>query len=1011
MEHKRKWAAWSLLITGIFVAIFASLYIKSDVEKIAKNEFSYSCNELSSKIIERLHAHAQVLQSGAAFFSVSDTVTREQWKAYIEESNISTNLPGIQGTGFSLNIPGDKLQQHIQKIRNQGFPEYTINPGGKRETYTSIIFLEPLSGRNLRAFGYDMFSEPVRREAMERARDMNVAAISGKVMLVQETDADVQAGNLMYVPVYRKGAKTNTIEQRRNAIIGWVYSPYRMDDLMTSILEGWKLHENKNFYLHIFDGQECTPKSMLFESHAPEEQKASEEIRFSIQIPVDFNGHRWTLVFTQRADNIFIYYISAWTVLFGGILISILLFSVIWSLINTEFRAKQIAEKLTSELIESEKRFQTIFEASPVPLLLTRVSDGIVILANKLLGELFNISITEAIGKKSPDYYVNSDDRNEILKVLTKDGSLYNREIHFKRTDGQLFWSLASFQTITIGNEQLILSGFYDITERKLAEETLHDSREDIYRLLNSMYEGAYGVDINGNCTFVNRAFLQILGYQNDHEVLGKHAHELFHHSHYDGSPYPSSECRMYRTLQTNQPINVSDEVFWRKDGVAIPVEYWSHPIEKDGVVIGSIATFIDITERKQVEDELIKAKEHAEESDRLKTSFLNNISHEIRTPFNGILGFLTILQEDNLTASESAEYINLINKSADRLMNTINDIVEISQIQAGQIKLLISETNIRKLISELYNSNKTDAEIKGLKFYINNDLPNNIECIYSDNVKLNSILTILIGNAIKFTLAGSVELGVRLVDKVDEHAEETHGRASLQRASLQFSVKDTGIGISENKQQAIFEKFMQADGSNTRQFEGSGLGLSIAKAYVEMLNGKIWVESDPEGKSGEKGSVFYFTIPYLIEPDEKIVIKNVIATEGAEDEINPEGSGLKILIAEDDEESAKLLALRVQTLSKEVINVQTGKEAVEACHNNPDIDLVLMDIKMPVMDGYEATRQIRKFNTDVIIIAQTAYALFGDKEKAIEAGCNDYISKPFKRDQLMVLVQKYFQK
>ncbi|MDO9613023.1 MAG: CHASE domain-containing protein, partial [Bacteroidota bacterium] len=179
MKQKRSWVAVALLITGFIVTIYATYYVKSDLDRIAKNEFTYSCNEISSKINNQLHAHAQVLRSGAAFISSSDTVTREEWKTFIDDSKLSLNLPGIQGTGFSLIVPENKLQQHIRKIRSEGFPDYTVKPEGRRETYTSIVFLEPFSGSNLSAFGYDMFSEPMRREAMERARDKNVAALSG----------------------------------------------------------------------------------------------------------------------------------------------------------------------------------------------------------------------------------------------------------------------------------------------------------------------------------------------------------------------------------------------------------------------------------------------------------------------------------------------------------------------------------------------------------------------------------------------------------------------------------------------------------------------------------------------------------------------------------------------------------------------------------------------------------------------------------------------------------------
>jgi signal transduction histidine kinase len=243
---------------------------------------------------------------------------------------------------------------------------------------------------------------------------------------------------------------------------------------------------------------------------------------------------------------------------------------------------------------------------------------------------------------------------------------------------------------------------------------------------------------------------------------------------------------------------------------------------------------------------ELIEAKEKAEESDRLKTAFLNNISHEIRTPFNGILGFLSIIQDHDLPDEEREEYVNIINQSADRLMNTINDIVELSHIQSGIVKLTVQETNIKKLLDELFDRFNTIAESKKLKFNINNDLPNNIASISTDGIKLKIILSNLIGNAFKFTKAGSIELGI------------------CQKGDwLEFSIKDSGIGFPENKIKVIFERFMQADVSQTREHEGLGLGLSIATAYVKMLGGKIWAKSE-EGK----GSTFFFTIKRNIKPE-----------------------------------------------------------------------------------------------------------------------------------------------
>jgi len=326
--------------------------------------------------------------------------------------------------------------------------------------------------------------------------------------------------------------------------------------------------------------------------------------------------------------------------------------------------------------------------------------------------------------------------------------------------------------------------------------------------------------------------------------------------------------------------------------------------------------------------------------------------------------------------------------------MNTINDIVEISQIQTRQLQPLLSEIFIKNLSDDLNLRFKYDAEKKGLSFTFNNNLPDNIHQITTDCNKLYSILSIIIGNSIKFTEKGSIEFGCNL--KTNIQSTEVN-----RRYELEFYVKDTGIGIPEDKLTLIFERFMQADVSSTRRFEGSGLGLAIAKAYVEMLGGNIWVDSI-EGKY----SVFYFTIPFYNEILETKIEESVDLSKIEAKSIK----NLKVLIAEDDEISLMLLKMMVASFSEEVLKATSGIEAVEICRNNPDIGLIFMDIKMSKMDGYEATKLIRQFNKDVIIIAQSAHAFRGDREKAIEAGCNEFVEKPIKNDKLIKILNNYYQ-
>jgi signal transduction histidine kinase len=404
------------------------------------------------------------------------------------------------------------------------------------------------------------------------------------------------------------------------------------------------------------------------------------------------------------------------------------------------------------------------------------------------------------------------------------------------------------------------------------------------------------------------------------------------------------------------------------------------------------LVTLSDITNQKQTECELTKAKEQAEESERLKSAFLANMSHEIRTPMNGILGFAELLKDHKLRGEEQQKYIGIIEKSGNRLLNIINNIISLSKIESHQIEVSVTDTNVNEQIEFIYQFFKLEAEQKNLLLTYQNALSVNDAYIKTDMEKLYAVLTNLVKNAIKFTQTGSIEFGYTLKDKF-----------------LEFYVKDTGPGIPDEQKEIIFERFRQGSESLSRNYEGAGLGLSISKGYVEILGGKIWVKNNPEvnslnGNQINTGSIFYFTLPAhtLIKSDK------LIADTATDNEIKEPGKKLKILIVDDDKTSELLLRKIFKKDSKEFLYVPNGIEAIKTCKNNPDIDLILMDMKLPRMNGYEATRKIREFNSEVIIIAQTAYALPGDRENSILAGCNDYISKPINRIAIRNMVNSY---
>ena len=382
---------------------------------------------------------------------------------------------------------------------------------------------------------------------------------------------------------------------------------------------------------------------------------------------------------------------------------------------------------------------------------------------------------------------------------------------------------------------------------------------------------------------------------------------------------------------------------------------------------------------------ELMNAKVKAEESDRLKSAFLTNMSHEIRTPMNSILGFTNLLIDPNLSESDKELFADNIQSGSDRLLNTIDNIIEASRIEASQLKSSNSNFCINKLIEEIYNRFNSDNTNTRIEFSFSNGLPKAESSIFSDKSKISVILTNLIKNAFKFTKEGAINFGYRKKDNF-----------------LEFYVVDTGVGVPIERQDAIFNLFVQSDIEDRNAYQGSGLGLFIAKSYVELLGGRIWIKSNLE-----TGSSFYFTIPCQYDQSEESGLVSGVNDVSLKDS----SAELKILIVEDDMNSDVYLTAIVGNLTKHILHASDGMEAVNICQQQMDIDLILMDLKMPVMNGIDAIKKIREFNKDVYIIAQTAYALVGDRENAIQAGCNDYVSKPVKKDELLAKIAKYSNK
>jgi len=654
------------------------------------------------------------------------------------------------------------------------------------------------------------------------------------------------------------------------------------------------------------------------------------------------------------------------------------------------------------KLAEEELRLHSEMMKNMVEgVYLIGLDDVLIKYANPEFEKMFGYKKGEMIGKhasivNAPTDKDPTETAKEIMKTIDDTGE-WHGEIKNIKKDGTSFWCSANVSTFKHSKfGEVLIAVHADITQRKQAEiemitakEKAEESEEKYRKLVNLVQGGIWVIDKHNATSFVNPSMARMLGYPAD-EMHGK---SLFDFMDETGIKIANKNLERRQAGIQEQ----HDFEFICKNGERMIASLETAPImDKSGNYDGAIAAVMNITERKLAEVALNQAKEKAEESDRLKSAFLANMSHEIRTPMNGILGFTDLLKEPGLSGKEQKKFISIIEKSGTRMLNTINDIVDISKIESGLVEVSFSDVNLNSLLDELFEFFIPEAENKNIQFSITSRLPEQNALIKSDKVKLNAILTNLIKNAIKYTDSGKIEFGVSTssTSKNKAVSELVQGRSDI----LKFYVKDTGIGIPVERQKAIFDRFVQADIEDKKAYQGSGLGLAISKAYVEMLGGEIFVES-----KGGVGTQFYFTLPFDAGD-------NKTGDKKMEGSTIPQAmkEGLKILIVEDDEDVISYLRIVLERYQKEMLISNTGMDAVEKCREHPDIDIILMDIKMPGIDGYETTRQIRAFNMEVIIIAQTAYALEGDKKKAIASGCNDYISKPIRANALKQMIVKY---
>jgi PAS domain S-box-containing protein len=512
--------------------------------------------------------------------------------------------------------------------------------------------------------------------------------------------------------------------------------------------------------------------------------------------------------------------------------------------------------------------------------------------------------------------------------------------------------------------------------KNRKAKDRLYESQQRFTEMMLGINMVFINIDLDKKIIFCNKYLLSITGYTEE-ELLGKNAVDIL----VLREEKEKTEKALSELLENNKNIHHFESKILTKDNRELYISWYNSIItDDDGRIKGIASLGENITEKKATYDNLKEAKEKAEESNRLKSVFLQNVSHEIRTPINAIMGSISLLKESPEDEGMREKFYDILELSGERLLSTVNDLIDISQVETQQIKVNKSDFSLSKVLANYVDVATPLARKKNNKIECSSKYLHNEIILHTDKNMLTGIFINLLSNANKFTTNGIIEIGSR-----DDNGD------------IVFYVKDNGIGIPKNRLEVIFDRFVQADSSLTRPHEGSGLGLSIAQAYAKLLGGELWVESE-EGR----GSTFFFNIP-----KDEVTVTTPIADQGHNEVALP--PNLKILIAEDDDLNYLILRRTIEKMGiTNIYHAKNGAEAVEWVRNDTEISLVLMDIKMPEMSGEEATIIIRSFNPTVPIIAQTAFAMPGDRDRFIAIGCNDYIPKPIDKIKLVNLLHKH---
>jgi PAS domain S-box-containing protein len=1029
-----------VFLTSLLASFAMWNYAQRSAVNELQGEFDFYAQDMIDYINQRMATYVQVLYGVRALFIGTESVTREQFSTYISSLRLQQQYPGIQGLGHAPLIAHKNKNAHIQQIREQGFPVYSIKPAGERELYAPVIYIEPFSERNKKVMGYDTYREAERHAAMVQARDTDRAAVTGKLTLVQETDEQAQSGFLVFLPLYNQGMPHATAEQRRSSIYGWVTAVFRMGDLMSQIFD----ERSNQLRLSIYDGDQISDQTRMYSSSEPLTTTTTPYVsRFRSIQAIQLSDRVWTVViestpqFETRFSND-----TPVVVAFAGFVFTLLLTTLAHALVRSN--------RIANELAESEERWRFALEGAGDGVWDWDIENSMLRFSprwKQMLGytefEIEN-KFSEWEKRVHPDDLQKTLD--DIQAHLKGETPTYINEHRLLHKNGCWRWILDRGMVTNRdkdGRPLRMLGTHADITDWKQSE----DKFQRLSRLYSTLSHCDQAIVHSAG---QNELFPQIcqdavkyggyklawIGLVDETRLIIKTVAHYGEGAEYldnivmsvdPGNPVACDpacasfreECPIWYKRSDSYPVST----MWQSISNKFGWKAWaSIPLYRNGRVIGTfnlyasdpdafddqarellvqmatdisfaLDNFSEAQRRVKAEEELVElnatleskvkertgelmnAKELADAASQAKTDFLSNMSHEIRTPLTAIVGFAEALVANDFNKEEHKNMTMAIVRNGKHLQQIIDDILDLSKIEAGQIELEQVDTSLFEILGEIDSMLGACARDKGLDFSINYQFPLPDQ-IKTDPTTLKQILINLISNAIKFTVEGFVHVNV-----------------SCEQAcrKINFAVIDSGIGMSHDEVDHVFDAFTQADSTTTRKFGGTGLGLSISSKLAIANGGRLTCISE-QGK----GSSFSLSITNkdtgrmsTVNSMDEISRKNVLQHD-------PEIKLLTgaILLVEDNPDNQQLISMYVNRTGAELDIVENGQDGLDKALKK-EYDLVLMDMQMPVLDGLEAIRLLRKKGYKKPIISLTANAMTSNREKCLSAGANDYLVKP----------------